>query len=419
MERRERMSTFIDEATNEEWHLPSVLHAKKSTPTYAGNIELKAEGIRQFNLSAGESPFGPPKEYPEILQKITASSERITRGSEYRDVDVSKAQSFIRERFGLSHTPTVILSSNGSYGLLERIPGIFSSANVRLYGLGPHFPSIDKFVTSYRNEGALQGRINYAPISAPLNSHLSETIERAIKFREKGSPGMKNVVFYLCNPGTPKGDYAQPELVEKFAKTCRKKGDLLIVDEAFGDFLPDRDSSIPLTEDYPLIVLRTLSKGIGLPGERIGYAVMHKGIGVIYKETNLLVFDMPVESQMLANEILDPKIINPHLENVREKTRDIKAKFIEKLESSKLHILPTSLDTPILTLDLLSSNAYKRLRERGIIVAEGSGFSNTYYNEERSRGADERLTNRYARITIPKSIDDIGEIVKIIAEEVL
>ncbi len=399
-------------------NLPSVIKAKENSPIYAGDIGREVDGeIRQFNLSAGESPFGPPPEYRDIILRIAQSNERFNDGTVYKEVNVERAKESVRERFELSLSPSIFFSSNGSYGILERLPGLFTNTQVRVFGIGPHFPSIDKFVTSYRNEGALQGRISYTPISTPLDTELSDTINEAIKFRQGQGKLLKNIAFYLCNPGTPKGDRAPLSKVKEFAELCNDKGDLLIIDEAFGDFLPDNESAIPLTEDHPLIVLRTLSKGIGIPGERIGYATMHRDIGNLYKETNLLVFDMPIQSQMMANEIMDSQIILPHLSKVREATREIKIDLTQKLEENGIKALPTSLDTPILTLDLLHEDTYKRLLKRGLILARGKGFSHTYSSQAYGT-LDHQFTDRYARMTVPKNLDDIDSVINILVEEV-
>lgn len=57
-----------------------------------------------------------------------------------------------------------------------------------------------------------------------------------------------------------------------------EQGGLVVVDEAFLDFLPegDRHSCIPWLEQFPtLIVIRSLTKFYSVPGLRLGYAVAH------------------------------------------------------------------------------------------------------------------------------------------------
>ncbi|MBE9126169.1 aminotransferase class I/II-fold pyridoxal phosphate-dependent enzyme, partial [Coleofasciculus sp. LEGE 07081] len=78
----------------------------------------------------------------------------------------------------------------------------------------------------------------------------------------------------LNNPHNPTGQLFEREsilpLLEQFA--------LVVVDEAFMDFLPpdQQQSLIPWVQDYPnLVILRSLTKFYSLPGLRLGYCVAH------------------------------------------------------------------------------------------------------------------------------------------------
>src|SRR5699024_12651660 len=62
--------------------------------------------------------------------------------------------------------------------------------------------------------------------------------------------------------------------LEKMARICLKYNCLLIVDEAFYDFLIDYDDSIDLHKKYSnLIFLRSLTKIYAIAGLRLGYLV--------------------------------------------------------------------------------------------------------------------------------------------------
>ena len=78
----------------------------------------------------------------------------------------------------------------------------------------------------------------------------------------------------LNNPHNPTGKLFSVEEIlpylEQFA--------LVVVDEAFMDFLPpdEEQSLIPVIQKYPnLVVLRSLTKFYSLPGLRLGYAIAH------------------------------------------------------------------------------------------------------------------------------------------------
>lgn len=79
-------------------------------------------------------------------------------------------------------------------------------------------------------------------------------------------------VLVVTNPGDREGTVLQPETLRELARACRARGGLLVVDEAFADLAPE----ISIAAEAPAlgaVVLRTLSKGFGLPGMRAGAVV--------------------------------------------------------------------------------------------------------------------------------------------------
>lgn len=84
----------------------------------------------------------------------------------------------------------------------------------------------------------------------------------------------KDKGLLLNNPHNPTGVLFSREAIlpylEKFA--------LVVVDEAFMDFLPpgQEQSLIQVVQEYPnLVILRSLTKFYSLPGLRLGYAIAH------------------------------------------------------------------------------------------------------------------------------------------------
>jgi len=79
-------------------------------------------------------------------------------------------------------------------------------------------------------------------------------------------------VVVLANPNDRHGGVIQPEVLRDLAETCRARGGLLVVDEAFCDLMPE----VSISSDAPhgsTVVLRSLGKGFGLVGVRAGAMV--------------------------------------------------------------------------------------------------------------------------------------------------
>lgn len=84
----------------------------------------------------------------------------------------------------------------------------------------------------------------------------------------------QTVGLLLNNPHNPTGHLFQRDWVVALLK----KFGLVVVDEAFMDFLPpaEQQSVIDYVQNYPnLVVIRSLTKFYSLPGLRLGYAIAH------------------------------------------------------------------------------------------------------------------------------------------------
>lgn len=83
-------------------------------------------------------------------------------------------------------------------------------------------------------------------------------------------------IVFLCQPNNPTGQMTPPALVERLVRRCAECGAVLVVDECFLDFLPDRDAwtAKQLLHDAPqLVILKAFTKLYAMAGVRLGYAL--------------------------------------------------------------------------------------------------------------------------------------------------
>lgn len=83
-------------------------------------------------------------------------------------------------------------------------------------------------------------------------------------------------IVFLCQPNNPTGQMTPPALVERLVRRCAECGAVLVVDECFLDFLPDRDAwtAKQLLRDAPqLVILKAFTKLYAMAGVRLGYAL--------------------------------------------------------------------------------------------------------------------------------------------------
>lgn len=210
----------------------------------------------------------------------------------------------------------------------------------------------------------------YKPNSELINKICQLAIENKAK------------IIWICNPNNPTGEIYSLSDIEKVVKESKS---LVIVDEAFYELYAPKNSqsAIQLIGNYRnLIVLRTLSKGYGLAGLRMGYAIANSTtISVIeqYRDTLLMTSGVVVK---LAKQILSNQKYIEKIEQTAHQTRIIKRRLYSQI--SKLSNLQIGSDTKtnVYLLRHKTKNLYEELLQRGIKTADfrqSAGLENLGY----------------------------------------
>ncbi|SEM97516.1 L-threonine O-3-phosphate decarboxylase [Sphingomonas gellani] len=201
---------------------------------HGGRLDVAAERFQSapqpwIDLSTGISPFAWPTE------RLAAPDLRaLPSPAALAALGLAAA-----EHFGAPAVPIAALP--GSEIGLRMLGSIDPPRPWRVVGPG------------YRSHlDALPGAMAIAPESLDDEAGLGGTI-------------------LLANPNNPDGISWQPDRLIAVARRLGERGGLLIVDEAFGDALPDT-SILPLIErDDPVLVFRSFGKFFGLAGVRLGF----------------------------------------------------------------------------------------------------------------------------------------------------
>ncbi len=210
-----------------------------------------------LDFSANINPLGFPE---ELRQSVVANMEHV---SQYPDPLCTELRDALAARHGLDVRQ--ILVGNGSCALIHRI----------VEGIRPEralicAPTFGEYAAAARRFGA--------GIKLLLTR---EADGFALKLdRIKEVLGGVALVF-LCNPNNPTGQAMAQADVRTLAEQCRRRGIVLVVDEAFVEFAddPERFSILNATRTFEnLLVLRSFTKLYGCPGLRLGYAVGAPGV---------------------------------------------------------------------------------------------------------------------------------------------
>ncbi len=178
-----------------------------------------------------------------------------------------------------------LIFSNGSNVMIQAL--ILATANQGKVLMAPPTFGV------YENQAKLLGnKILAIPLAGKEFKFPKQKLLTALK-REKPN------ICFLCNPNAPTGTiFSRDDLlaVVKAAK-C-----LVVVDEAYYQF--SKQSLIKDLAQHPnLLILRTFSKGFGLGGIRLGYAIAHPEVITEIKKV-LLPFCIPSVVENIALETL-------------------------------------------------------------------------------------------------------------------
>ena len=352
------------------------------------HIELPEGGV---DCSEGCNPYGFPPECAEVLKNFDPAKMGPYPHS---DALYDAIHDYWEDQIDVERGN--ILLADGSINALYIINNIFDTHNSVVLGISPQF-------TDYYMHAEMIG-IDYAPYQLKREYNYSFDASEFLSmhyiadtFAHAAIPEKSYNFIYIDNPNNPTGQCIDIADIERIVRGALKKDITVIVDEAYGDFMPKENSAVQLFAKYPnLVVVRTLSKGFGLAGLRVGYIIAHKDlIGYMNKMVN------PYMVGELAREVGAEALRHPEFieksraefaamkDEIREALNPSSVKKLKKHmdaeaedvrvhgpASGRLHMAET-LDTNSLLLlyhDDKNINLKDEFFKRGVLVIDGYDF---------------------------------------------
>ena len=199
-------------------------------------------------LNTNENAYPPSPRVIEAISRALGDSLRL-----YPDPLATELRQAAAEMHGVD--PACILAGNGSDDLLTILTRAFVGPGDALISPTPSY-------VLYRTLAELQNA-RYAEI--PFEPDWSLDIDAFARHAESVNARLA----FLANPNSPSGTMLGAEHV---AALAQRLSCVLVVDEAYADFA--NGHCVGLVGRLPnVVVLRTLSKGYGLAGLRVGYLV--------------------------------------------------------------------------------------------------------------------------------------------------
>lgn len=203
------------------------------------------------DFSANINPLGPPK---EVMAVIKEAEKHILH---YPDPIHRKLRRVLAEKNQLS--PEEIIVGNGAAECMALAFQAFLPQKTGV--VQPCFVEYTQLATLYGSEIVTV----YAREEQGFKPDMEE-VHQLIKNTD---------LVILGHPNNPTGLlYTYDELLS-FSQWAEEEDTLLIIDEAFLDFLPEMGPTLlPERKSYPhVLFLRSMTKFFAIPGLRLGYAM--------------------------------------------------------------------------------------------------------------------------------------------------
>ncbi len=205
-------------------------------------------------IGANESVFGPSPKAIAAMQAAAAD------GWMYGDPEFYELRQALAHHHGVA--PEAIMAGEGIDGLFGYTVRLFVEDGV------PVVTSLGAYPTFNFHVAGFGGRL----VTVPYRDDHEDPEALAKAAKAEGAR-----LVFLANPDNPMGNWLEAERIAALADALPTDC-MLLLDEAYSDFLP-AEALLPLdTGRRNLLRFRTFSKAHGLAGLRIGYVIGHPDV---------------------------------------------------------------------------------------------------------------------------------------------
>ncbi len=317
-----------------------------------------------IDFSANINPLG----YPAGLDEAVLSN--LNTILHYPDPDSSGLRKLLAADCAVNENNIVI--GNGSTELFYLIPRVIKAANGYVFQ-----PTFTEFPRALACSGT-----NVVNVICDQSDKFRINPARALEYgldKEHSFSGngrmFSNIVF-LCNPNNPTGRLVEKDEILSLAE--KLPGTLVVVDEAFMDFVPDSERYSVMaaaSKMKNLIVVQSLTKFYGIPGIRLGYLVAHEDTTKALNK-NKEPWSVNTLAQFAGTVLTKDKEFAAESRKFTNSEKDFL--FKEMSEINDIEVFEPSVNFILARIkdgDLTASTLYDRLLKHGIVIRNCSNFT--------------------------------------------
>ncbi|KAL1527031.1 hypothetical protein AB1Y20_015718 [Prymnesium parvum] len=231
----------------------SIVQGLPSIVPFVAPEEIERSRGRKFavRLGANELTFGPS---PRAIEAMAAAAADVWM---YGDPKSQQLRAALAVHHGVATSNIVV--GEGVDGLLAYTAHLLVGPGDALVTTHGTYPTLNYFVAGRG------GSLHTVPYGSDDRQDLDALLAKAWEVDAK--------VVYVVNPDNPSGTWHPAERIEAMIESL-PPGCVALIDEAYHELGSDFDANARVAvDDLRVLRLRTFSKGYGLAGCRIGYAL--------------------------------------------------------------------------------------------------------------------------------------------------
>lgn len=290
-------------------------------------------------LDANESPFPLPE---KVLEEFCQYLKGDYEPNRYPNTNSDGLRQVLSQEYKVAEENVIV--GVGSDQLIDYVCRAFLEPGDKVVVPSPSFSMYT--ITAELNHGKV--------VECPLEEDFEYSIDKFIGTIIEHDPK----IVILCSPNNPTGNRLSNEAISLIAS--QTKG-ILLVDEAYGDFAKETALDI-LNEHANMIVLRTLSKAMGVASIRVGYGIAGKEM-ISCLEKVKAPYNINDLSQKLAIFLLKNK--KRRMKEI-DYLIDERIYLAKKLESIGLKVYPSEAN--FILVEVKDKDISNQLLGKGILV---------------------------------------------------
>lgn len=337
------------------------------------------------DCSLGINPFGCSPAVGEAVNSVSLSEL-----SGYPPFPYSSLRKQISEYWrGVADVPEeCIRLGNGAIGILNQLNMLFIGPHSRVLGYCPQFSDYMNNVFGYG------GIFKYYPL--PKEKRYAFDCEAFLGRLDSG-----HVAAYLDNPNNPTGQVIPVEQIREIAHRAAQMNVTVIIDEAYGEFMPAANSAVTLLGEFDnLIVVRSFSKGFGMAGLRAGYFVASKRLMEYYQQV-----EIPFSINAFAHAAVSAALGDKgFIEESSRRIGDVKAELIRTCKKLVCSVTGTQTSIMVLEHPDAAADLHALFLRHDVLTEAGDGFMN--------------LSRSAVRMRMPTEAEALAAIIRDVENEI-